>query len=199
MITRPRRFGKTLTMRMVEQFYSIRYAGRKNLFENLSIWKEEKYRRLQGTYPVIFLSFANVKANNYKDVREGIIQEIADVYDQNVYLLNDQKVTDHEREVFYKVNESMSDMTAARSLLRLSSLLFKYYNQRVIILLDEYDTPMQEAYVNGYWEKLVGFIRGLFNAAFKTNKKVRNVESAVGGWILESFADCKKPKRKNGI
>lgn len=86
--TRPGRFGKTLTMRMVEQFFSIRYAGRENLFENLSIWKEEKYRRLQGTYPVLFLSFANVKADNYKEAREGIIQEIADVYDQNVFLLN---------------------------------------------------------------------------------------------------------------
>ncbi len=195
LITRPRRFGKTLTMRMVEQFYSIRYAGRKNLFENLSIWKEEKYRRLQGTYPVIFLSFANVKANNYKDAREGIIQEIADVYDQNVYLLNDQKVTDHEREVFYKVNESMSDMTAARSLLRLSSLLFKYYNQRVIILLDEYDTPMQEAYVNGYWEKLVGFIRGLFNAAFKTNPYLeRGIMTGITRISKESiFSDLNNP------
>lgn len=195
LITRPRRFGKTLTMRMVEQFYSIRYAGRKNLFENLSIWKEEKYRRLQGTYPVIFLSFANVKANNYKDAREGIIQEIADVYDQYVYLLNDQKVTDHEREVFYKVNESMSDMTAARSLLRLSSLLFKYYNQRVIILLDEYDTPMQEAYVNGYWEKLVGFIRGLFNAAFKTNPYLeRGIMTGITRISKESiFSDLNNP------
>ena len=182
-------------MRMVEQFYSIRYAGRKNLFENLSIWKEEKYRRLQGTYPVIFLSFANVKANNYKDAREGIIQEIADVYDQYVYLLNDQKVTDHEREVFYKVNESMSDMTAARSLLRLSSLLFKYYNQRVIILLDEYDTPMQEAYVNGYWEKLVGFIRGLFNAAFKTNPYLeRGIMTGITRISKESiFSDLNNP------
>ena len=127
LITRPRRFGKTLTMRMVEQFFSIRYTGRENLFENLSIWKEEKYRRLQGTYPVLFLSFANVKADNYKEAREGIIQEIADVYDQNAFLLNHAELTDHEKEVFYKVDENMNDMTAARSLLRLSNLLSKYY------------------------------------------------------------------------
>lgn len=169
LITRPRRFGKTLTMRMVEQFFSIRYAGRENLFENLNIWKEEKYRRLQGTYPVLFLSFANVKADNYKEARQGIIQEIADVYDQNAFLMNHAELTDHEKKVFCEVDEDMNDMTAARSLLRLSNLLYKYYNQRVVILLDEYDTPMQEAYVNGYWDEMAGFMRSFFNSAFKTN------------------------------
>ena len=195
LITRPRRFGKTLTMRMVEQFFSIRYAGRENLFENLSIWKEEKYRRLQGTYPVLFLSFANVKADNYKDAREGIIQEIADVYDQNAFLLDHAELTDHEKKVFCEVDEDMNDMTAARSLLRLSNLLYKYYNQRVIILLDEYDTPMQEAYVNGYWEKLVGFIRGLFHAAFKTNPYLeRGIMTGITRISKESiFSDLNNP------
>jgi len=169
LITRPRRFGKTLTMRMVEQFFSTGYAGRKNLFEQLSIWKEETYRELQGTYPVIFLSFANVKADNYKDARAGIIQEIVDVYDQNAFLLHNDDLTDHEKTSFYKVDENMGDVTAARSLLRLSGLFYKYYNKRTIILLDEYDAPMQEAYVNGYWEELAGFMRGLLHAAFKTN------------------------------
>lgn len=195
LITRPRRFGKTLTMRMVEQFFSIRYAGRKNLFENLSIFKEETYRTLQGTYPVLFLSFANVKADNYKEAREGIIQEIVDVYDQNAFLMNYVGLTDHEREVFYKVNENMSDMTAARSLLRLSGLLSKYYNKRVILLLDEYDTPMQEAYVNGYWEQLVGFIRGLFQAAFKTNPYLeRGIMTGITRISKESiFSDLNNP------
>ncbi len=169
LITRPRRFGKTLTLKMVEQFFSVRYAGRSDLFEGLSVWEEETYRKLQGTYPVIFLSFANVKADSYEKAREGMVQEIVDVYDQNAFLLDHEKLTSHEKEAFYKVNESMSDMTAARSLLRLSSLLYKYFGKRVILLLDEYDTPMQEAYVNGYWEELIGFVRGLYHAAFKTN------------------------------
>lgn len=168
LITRPRRFGKTLTMRMVEQFFSVNYAG-SDLFKNLSIWKEDKYRELQGTYPVIFLSFANVKANNYEDAREGIIQEIVDVYNYNSFLLDSDKLTEHEKELFQKIDEDMSNMAAARALLRLSAYLNKHYGKKVIILLDEYDTPMQEAYANDYWGMLVNFIRSLMNSTFKTN------------------------------
>ncbi len=169
LITRPRRFGKTLTMSMLEHFFSIRYAGRSDLFENLNIWKEEDYRKLQGTYPVVFLSFAGIKAGNYADAREGIIQEITDLYNQHAFLSASDKLTDYEKESFYKVKEHMSDMTAERSLLCLSNLLSRYYGRKVIILLDEYDTPMQEAYVNGYWEELTGFMRALFHYTFKSN------------------------------
>ena len=84
LITRPRRFGKTLTMSMVEQFFSVNYAGRGDLFEGLSIWNEEKYRRLQGTYPVINLSFANVKERDYQTTRKKICLLITKLYAENV-------------------------------------------------------------------------------------------------------------------
>ena len=87
LITRPRRFGKTLTMSMTEQFFSIQYADRKTLFAELSIWKDEKYQKLQGTYPVIFLSFASIKGESYESAREGIIQVIIDLYAKYRFLL----------------------------------------------------------------------------------------------------------------
>jgi len=169
LITRPRRFGKTLTMSMLEYFFSIDYAGRSDLFQELSIWKEKKFRRLQGTYPVIFLSFADVKGRNYETVREGMIQELVDIYNRNAFLLDSVKLSEQEKDTFLRVHEEMSDMTAVRSLKRLSYFLYKHYGKKVLILLDEYDTPMQEAWFNGYWDEMAEFTRGLLNATFKTN------------------------------
>ncbi len=169
LITRPRRFGKTLAVNMLECFFSVRYAGRKDLFEHLAIWNQEAYRSLQGTYPVISLSFANVKAESFQAARESIFQELSDLYNQHAFLAESSRLTGREKELFWKVKEEMSDMTAARSLMRLSAFLYKYYGKRAIILLDEYDTPMQEAYVNGYWQKLAEFMRKFMNSTFKTN------------------------------
>ncbi len=169
LITRPRRFGKTLNMSMLEQFFSVNYAGRGDLFEGLSIWQEEKYRQLQGTYPVIALSFAKVKGSSYQDVRRGICQILAEVYNQFYFLLESRELNEKEKKSFNRVSEDMEDNIAANSLNFLSSLLMRHYGKRVIILLDEYDTPMQEAYIDGYWEELAAYIRSLFNATFKTN------------------------------
>ncbi|MCI8826090.1 MAG: AAA family ATPase [Lachnospiraceae bacterium] len=169
LITRPRRFGKTLAMSMVEQFFSIQYADKKDLFKNFSIWKDEKYRQLQGTYPVIFLSFANIKGKSYEAAREGIIQVIIDLYGKHRFLLEGNSLNQQEKAYFDYVNPDMSDTMAAMSLHRLSICMYRYYGKRSLILLDEYDAPMQEAYVNGYWEELVSFTRSLFNSTFKTN------------------------------
>ncbi|MDE6674917.1 MAG: ATP-binding protein [Acetatifactor sp.] len=169
LITRPRRFGKTLNMSMVEQFFSVDYARRSDLFEGLSIWQEEKYRQLQGTYPVIALSFAKVKETSYQDVRKRICQIIKDLYNQFDFLVDSGKLNDSEKEAYQKISADMEDYIAADSLNALSNYLMRYYGKKVIILLDEYDTPMQEAYVSGYWEELVAFTRSLFNATFKTN------------------------------
>ena len=169
LITRPRRFGKTLTMSMVEQFFSIKYAGKGGWFENLFIWQEEKYRALQGTYPVISLSFANVKEANYRDARAKICQLIASEYARCAFLLEGDCLTEQEKDVFRRKSMDMGDVDATLALNQLSEYLYRYYHKKVIILLDEYDTPMQEAYVNGYWEEIVAFTRSLFNAAFKTN------------------------------
>lgn len=175
LITRPRRFGKTLTMSMVEQFFSIKYAGRGDLFEGLSIWNEKspdgdyEYRKIQGTWPVIAISFAKVKETSYLNARKGICQIIAGLYNQFDFLLDSGKLNDNEREYYRKISAEMEDYVAADSLNALSNYLMKYYGKKVIILMDEYDTPMQEAYVYGYWQELTAFIRSLFNATFKTN------------------------------
>ena len=169
LITRPRRFGKTLNMSMLEQFFSVKYAGRSDLFEGLSIWQEEKYRQIQGTYPVIALSFAKVKETSYADTRKKICQIVTDLYNQFDFLPGSGKLNAREKEQYQKVSPDMEEYVAADSLNALSNYLMRYYGKKVIILLDEYDTPMQEAYVNGYWEELVSFTRNLFNATFKTN------------------------------
>ncbi len=169
LITRPRRFGKTLAMSMVEKFFSINYADYGYLFEGLPLWEEEKYRALQGSYPVISLSFAKAKENSFLNIRKKICQIITDLYNQYDFLPDSGKLNDNEKYFFRKVSAEMEDYVATDSLNALSGYLKKYYGKKVIILLDEYDTPMQEAYVNGYWDELAGFTRSLFNATFKTN------------------------------
>ena len=169
LLTRPRRFGKTLTMSMLEHFFSVRYAGEAADFAGLSIWKEEKYRQLQGTYPVISLSFASVKETTFSDARKQICQIITELYDKNDFLLDSDCLNEREKERFQRVSTDMENYLAANSLHALSSYLSRYYGKRVILLLDEYDTPMQEAYVHGYWREIVVFFRSLFNASFKTN------------------------------
>ena len=169
LITRPRRFGKTLNMSMLDCFFSNKYANRADLFEGLSIWQNETYRKLQGTYPVIFLSFAAVKAGNLEDAKTQIKQEIARLYWENRNLMKEDIFGEDERELYYRTTVKMDDVTAQDSLRNLSVWMERYYGKKVIILLDEYDTPMQEAYVQGYWDEFTSFVRSLFNASFKTN------------------------------
>jgi len=147
----------------------VKYAGRGELFQELSIWENEKYRKLQGTYPVISLSFAAVKEKDYESTILRINQILTDLYYENSFLLESDRLLPEEKEDFRQISNEMSEVTATMALHRLSRYLHKHYGKRVIILLDEYDTPMQEAYVNGYWEELVSFTRSMFNAAFKTN------------------------------
>lgn len=169
LIARPRRFGKTLNMSMLDYFFSNRYADKGHLFEGLSIWEDEKYRALQGTYPVISLSFANVKEQNYQTTRKKICQLITKLYAENAFLLDSGILYETDKSYFKRVTENMDDSDATLALYQLSDFLYRYYGKKVIILLDEYDTPMQEAYVNGYWNELVAFTRSMFNSTFKTN------------------------------
>lgn len=171
LITRPRRFGKTLTMNMTEKFFSVEYAGRGDLFEQFEVWREEKYRRLQGTYPVIALSFANVKEKTYQNTREKICQLLTNLYVRFSFLRESDVLADADKAFFDRMMSpiDMRDTDATLALYQLSDYLCRYYGKKVIILLDEYDTPVQEAYVDGYWDELVTFTRGLFNATFKTN------------------------------
>ena len=169
LINRPRRFGKTLNMSMVEKFFSVDYAKRSDLFKGLSIWENEKYRDLQGTYPVISLSFANIKERDYQTTRKKICQTITELYVKYSFLLDSQKLEQGDIDFFKRVSVDMDDVDATMAIHYLCKYLYMYYGKKVIVLLDEYDTPMQEAYVDGYWDDLVAFTRSMFNSTFKTN------------------------------
>ncbi len=196
LITRPRRFGKTLTLDMVEHFFSVSYSGRSDLFCNLSIWQEEKYRKLQGTYPVISLSFANVKENSFSNTKKKICQIIEKLYNRYDFLLECDYLNDKEKETYQKISANMEDYLATDSLNALSDYLMRYYGKKVIILLDEYDTPLQEAYVHGYWDELASFIRSLFNATFKTTSFLeRAIMTGITRVSKESiFSDLNNPE-----
>ncbi len=169
LIARPRRFGKTLNISMMEKFFSIEYAKQGELFEGLSIWKEEKYRQLQGSYPVICVSFANVKEISFQEARKKICYIIETLYNRFEFLLDGELLKEKEKRFYHKVSADMEDYVATSALGTLCEFLCRYYRKKVIILLDEYDTPLQEAFVNGYWHEISTFIRSLFNSAFKTN------------------------------
>ncbi|MCM1539948.1 MAG: ATP-binding protein [Blautia sp.] len=169
LITRPRRFGKTLNMSMLEKFFSVEYAGRSDLFEGLSIWQEEKYRQLQGTYPVLSVSFADVKEDSFVQARKKICRIISALYRQFDFLLKSDSMSENEKSQFRQVSVDMEDNEASYTLKALTGYLSRHYGKKALIFLDEYDTPMQEAYVHGYWKEMVQFIKDLFNSTFKTN------------------------------
>ena len=169
LITRPRRFGKTLNMSMLKCFFSNKYADRGELFEGLEVWEDEKYREIQGTYPVIFLSFAGIKGNTFELSKKQICDKIVELYESNRFLLKSDCISETEKLRYISFLEKPMDEDISFKLNEMSNYLSRYYGKKVIILLDEYDTPMQEAYVNGYWEELVAFTRSLFNSTFKTN------------------------------
>lgn len=155
LIARPRRFGKTLTMNMLERFFSVRYEGKGEVFEGLAIWREENYRKLQGTCPVISLTFANVKERDAKQAKWKINAILEELYQQNGFLLDSEMFSERDRQWFERVYKDMDDVDASLALHRLSRFLSRYHGKKVIILLDEYDAPMLEAYLGGYWEEMV--------------------------------------------
>ena len=196
LITRPRRFGKTLTMSMTEQFFSLDYADRPDLFENLEIWKNEKYRKLQGTYPVISLSFANIKEPTYELTKQKICELIVQLYVKYSFITEGGRLSEPEVKLYKKIMNNMDYVDATLSLYHMSRFLYEYYGKKVIILLDEYDTPMQEAFVDGYWDELVSFTRSLFNSTFKTNPALeRGIMTGITRVSKESiFSDLNNLK-----
>ena len=173
LITRPRRFGKTLNMSMLECFFSRKYEDRADLFEGLSIFgqdsDQEKYRNLQGKFPVIFLTFANIKAARYSEMENKITEMIAGLYNANDYLLNGDCLNANEKEYYKSIKIGMPGDIAVGAVHQMACFMQRYYKENVIIILDEYDTPMQEAWLSGYWDKAVGYFSSFFNATFKTN------------------------------
>lgn len=187
LITRPRRFGKTLTMSMVDRFFSLRYEGKGDVFEGLEIWKDEQYRALQGTYPVICMTFANIKEVNYPNTRYRINQLIKGVYKQYDFLLEGDTLSEEEKKNYRMVTESMLEVVAATAITKLSELLHRYYKKKVIILLDEFDTPLLEAYTGGYDKELSAFLRSMFISIFKANPDLeRGIMTGVTGISRDS-------------
>ena len=154
---------------MTEKFFSVDYSGRQDLFEGLFVWEKEEFRELQGTCPVISFSFANIKEKDYNTARRKICQILSNLYSQYNFICGGSILDNKEKDFFESVSADMDDVTATMAVHQLSLFLSRYYGKKVIILLDEYDTPVQEAYINGYWEEITGFMRSLLNATFKTN------------------------------
>lgn len=178
LITRPRRFGKTLTMSMLNCFFSNKYEGRGDLFEGLSIWGEEMYRKLQGAYPVISITFAGIKPNSYNKFLEEMQKLVNGLYLEFTFLQQSEQLDSVEKEriAFLKnFKNPLLESDLQHAINDLSLYLQKHFGKKVLILLDEYDTPMQEAYTYGYWEEVVQFMRGFFNSSFKTNTSVERV------------------------
>ena len=191
LITRPRRFGKTLNLSMLNCFFSNKYANRGELFESLKVWEDPALREQQGKWPVIFLSFADIKSTTYEDTRTSLNLLITKLYNDYDWMLRDGRFTDRDRELFLSVGERMNAATAARSVQNLCGWMEKYYGKKVLIFLDEYDTPLQEAYVHGFWDELVSYTRALFNATFKTNPSLeRGIMTGITRVSKESiFSD----------
>lgn len=197
LITRPRRFGKTLNMSMMECFFSNQYENRGDLFEGLSIWEHRQpngnygYRALQGTYPVIFLSFASIKTGNIEEMKAGIKRIISNVFDSFRFIMQSDIFDEKDREYFLSVNDEMADSKAFFAINTLCVYLKKYFGKETLIFLDEYDTPMQEAWLAGTWDETVDFFRNFFNATFKTNPNMyRSIITGITRISKESiFSD----------
>ena len=137
LITRPRRFGKTLNLSMLNCFFSVFYENRADLFEGLKVWEEKSYHKLQGRFPVIFLSFAGVKGTTFEAVLRQINYGIVEVYRRFERILDMSRFTERERQDFGRISWDMDAATAAQSVRLLTDLLYVYYGQKPIILLDE--------------------------------------------------------------
>lgn len=169
LICRPRRFGKTLNMSMFECFFSTCYAGRSDLFEGLAVWDRHSMRAEQGAWPVVSLSFAGAKGATLDDVLLRMCERIAQAWRDHAWEIDASILAPGEADLLFGRVATVSRRAAPGALLRLCELLQRSTGKQVVVLLDEYDTPMQEAWTGGFWDEIVEFIRSLFNNTFKTN------------------------------
>ena len=191
LITRPRRFGKTLNMSMLNCFFSNKYENRPELFEGLKVWEDPAMREQQGKWPVIFLSFAGIKETTYASTMIKMKKVLVQLFSDHPELYHTDRLDQNEQIALNQIREDMRDVDASMSLNLLSTLLRKIYEKKVLIFLDEYDTPLQEAYIHGYWDELVAFTRSMFNNAFKTNPSLeRGIMTGITRVSRESiFSD----------
>ena len=174
LFTRPRRFGKTLNMDMLRVFFEISDKNTSKYFADKNIWQcGEEYRSHQGKYPVIFLTFKDVKFDTWDatiDKIRGLLQE---EYGRHQELLNSDKLSQYEKEYFTKIiSATANEVVLTSSLERLSKMLASHYDKAPVIIIDEYDTPIQEGYSKDFYDEIIGFMRNFFSGAFKDNKNL---------------------------
>ena len=174
LFTRPRRFGKTLNMDMLRVFFEISDEDTSKYFSDKEIWKcGDTYRMHQGKYPVIFLTFKDVKFDSWDATLDKIGSLLQTEYGRHQELLESERVAAYEKEYFTRVlggNASEVDLTSA--LEKLSQMLTEYYEKAPIIIIDEYDTPIQEGYSKDFYDEIIGLMRNFFSSAFKDNKNL---------------------------
>lgn len=171
LIPRPRRFGKTLNLSMLQYFFEKSDKDASFLFKDLAIWKNEKFRHLQGQFPVIFITFKDLKHTSWQETFSSIQELIASEFRRHRYLLEGTILAEDEKEIYQKILVNKSDQTIiGKSLLLLSEWLHRYHNKRVILLIDEYDTPAHAAYVGAYYELMINFLRNWLSGGLKDNK-----------------------------
>ena len=174
LFTRPRRFGKTLNMDMLRVFFEISEDDTSKYFTDKAIWKcGEKYRRHQGKYPVIFLTFKDVKFDTWEATIGKIRGLLQEEYGRHQELLSSDRISQYEREYFEKILGALAnDVELTSALERLSKMLTVHYGKAPIIIIDEYDTPIQEGYSKDFYDEIIGFMRIFFSGAFKDNKNL---------------------------
>lgn len=172
LITRPRRFGKSMLLSTVRTFFDPMYAGHPEYFEKLRVWKDADSRRLFGTIPVISVSFGSCKGNHFAQAMRGVTLGLYNMYIQHEYLRESPKLGEEEKEEYRRIVASFSEQRTEYveiSIQKLCELLYKHYGALPIILMDEYDTPLLEAYMDGYWDETINTFRQLFHTSFKEN------------------------------
>ncbi|MCM1008894.1 MAG: ATP-binding protein [Ruminococcus flavefaciens] len=171
LFTRPRRFGKTLNMSMIQRFFEKTEESNGHLFENLNISRAgQKYMQHQGQYPVISVSLKSMKQESYEDALFQFVKLLSDEFDRHAYLLNSKDISEEDREEFLMIKKRKAPTQSYFTALKLlSKCLNIYYNKNVIILIDEYDVPLESSYFCGFYDKMVGLIRSVFESALKTN------------------------------
>ena len=174
LFTRPRRFGKTLNMDMLRVFFEISEEDTSKYFENKAIWRcGEEYRRQQGQYPVVFLTFKDVKFNSWKATLDKIKDLLQEEFGRHQEIADSDRLAEYEKTYFAKIiNGEASEVDLTVSLAKLSRMLTKHYGKAPIIIIDEYDTPIQEGYSKDFYDEIIGFMRNFFSGAFKDNKNL---------------------------
>ena len=174
LFTRPRRFGKTLNMDMLRVFFEISKEDTSAYFKDKVIWKcGKEYTKHQGQYPVIFLTFKDVKFDSWEATIDKIKGLLQAEFGRHLELQNSDKLAEYEREYFSKILEGKAnEVDLTSSLENLSKMLCKHYGKAPIIIIDEYDTPIQEGYAKDFYDDIIGFMRNFFSGAFKDNKNI---------------------------